>query len=125
MLLVEFDHELMNKHKNTTSNERGVAITLLVDHIHSIPVRHIIVTLGRLSHWQLKIPRVVQQLRSRSRFLFLYLDALFEKDAHLISDFADILVELYAEYASAKLIDFLRASSYYNLEAVIPFLHCT
>lgn len=61
---------------------------------------------------------MVQQLRSRSRFLFLYLDALFEKDAHLISDFADMLVELYAEYAPAKLIDFLRASSYYNLEAV-------
>ncbi|KAH9049599.1 hypothetical protein EDB84DRAFT_1585412 [Lactarius hengduanensis] len=100
LLLVEFDHELMNKHKDTESNERGVAITLLVDHIHSIP-----------------IPRVVQQLRSRSRFLFLYLDALFEKDAHLISDFADMLVELYAEYAPAKLIDFLRASSYYNLEA--------
>lgn len=100
LLLVEFDHELMNKHKNAESNERGVAITLLVDHIHSIP-----------------IPRVVQQLRSRSRFLFLYLDALFEKDAHLISDFADMLVELYAEYAPAKLIDFLRASSYYNLEA--------
>lgn len=40
LLLVEFDHELMNKHKNIESNERGVAITLLVDHIHSIPVRH-------------------------------------------------------------------------------------
>lgn len=62
--------------------------------------------------------RVVQQLRSRSRFLFLYLDALFEKDAHLISDFADTLVELYAEHAPVKLIDFLRASSYYSLEAV-------
>jgi vacuolar protein sorting-associated protein 41 len=60
----------------------------------------------------------VQQLRSRSRFLFLYLDALFEKDAHLISDLADTLVDLYAEHAQAKLIDFLRASSHYNLEAV-------
>jgi len=60
----------------------------------------------------------VQQLRSRSRFLFLYLDALFEKDAHFISDFADTLVELYAEHAPVKLIDFLRASSYYGLEAV-------
>jgi len=60
----------------------------------------------------------VQQLRSRSRFLFLYLDALFEKDAHLIVDFADTLVELYAEHAPAKLIDFLRASSDYGLEAV-------
>ncbi|KAH9994131.1 vacuolar assembling protein VPS41 [Russula compacta] len=100
LLLVEFDHELMNKEKSVGPNERGVAITLLVDHIHSIP-----------------IARVVQQLRSRSRFLFLYLDALFEKDAYLISDFADTLVELYAEHAPAKLIDFLRASSYYNLEA--------
>jgi hypothetical protein len=100
LLLVEFDHELMNKQKSADLNERGIAITLLVDHIHSIP-----------------IPRVVQQLRSRSRFLFLYLDALFEKDAHLISDFADTLVELYAEHAPAKLIDFLRASSYYSLEA--------
>ena len=60
----------------------------------------------------------MQQLRSRTRFLFLYLDALFEKDAHLIADFADTLVELYAEHAPAKLIDFLRASSYYSLEAV-------
>ena len=60
----------------------------------------------------------MQQLRSRSRFLFLYLDALFEKDAHLIADFADTLVELNAEHAPAKLIDFLRASSYYSLEAV-------
>ncbi|KAI9513211.1 hypothetical protein F5148DRAFT_972283 [Russula earlei] len=100
LLLVEFDHELMSKQKGADLNERGVAITLLVDHIHSIP-----------------IARVVQQLRSRSRFLFLYLDALFEKDAHLISDFADTLVELYAEHAPAKLVDFLRASSYYGLEA--------
>ena len=60
----------------------------------------------------------MQQLRSRSRFLFLYLDALFERDAYLISDFADTLVELYAEHAPAKLVDFLRASSSYNLEAV-------
>jgi len=65
-----------------------------------------------------KIARVVQQLRSRSRFLFLYLDALFEKDVHLIAPFADTLVELYAEHAPAKLVDFLRASSYYSLEAV-------
>ena len=60
----------------------------------------------------------MQQLRSRSRFLFLYLDALFEKDPYLISGFADTLVGLYAEHAPAKLIDFLRASSYYSLEAV-------
>jgi hypothetical protein len=40
LLLVEFDHDLMSKEKRDADpNERGVAITLLVDHIHSIPVR--------------------------------------------------------------------------------------
>ena len=34
LLLVEFDHELMNKEKSADLNERGIAITLLVDHIH-------------------------------------------------------------------------------------------
>jgi vacuolar protein sorting-associated protein 41 len=119
LLLVEFDHELMSKQKGVDPNERGAAITLLVDHFHSIPVRCFHCLLHR-SHplRRAKIARVVQQLRSRSRFLFLYLDALFAKDAYLISDFADTLVELYAEHAPAKLVDFLRASSSYNLEAV-------
>jgi hypothetical protein len=118
LLLVEFDHELMSKQESADPNERGIAITLLVDHIHSIPVRHITVLLMvQISH-SAQIARVVQQLRSRSRFLFLYLNALFEKDTHLISDFADTLVELYAEHAPTKLIDFLRASSYYSLETV-------
>ena len=68
---------------------------------------------------RVKIARVVQQSRSRSRFLFLYLDALVRKRrAFNCSTFADTLVELYAEHAPAKLIDFLRASSYYSLEAV-------
>ncbi|KAI0315153.1 vacuolar assembling protein VPS41 [Amylostereum chailletii] len=103
LLLVEFDHELMEKRKQEGSpleDGRGAAITLLVDHTHSIP-----------------IARVIQQLESRPYFLFLYLDALFEKDPQLVSDFADIQVKLYAEYATSRLIDFLRASNYYNLEA--------
>ncbi|KAI0068486.1 vacuolar assembling protein VPS41 [Artomyces pyxidatus] len=103
LLLVEFDHELIEKRKkegNEVDDERGAAIRLLVDHTHSIP-----------------IARVVQQLQSRPYFLFLYLDALFEKDPHQAATFADPLVKLYAEYATPKLIDFLRASNYYNLEA--------
>jgi vacuolar protein sorting-associated protein 41 len=44
LLLVEFDHELMNKEVGADLNERGIAITLLVDHIHSIPVRHFLVS---------------------------------------------------------------------------------
>lgn len=43
LLLVEFDHELMNKENSAGLNERGIAITLLVDHTHSIPVRHFLV----------------------------------------------------------------------------------
>lgn len=45
LLLVEFDHELMNKEEGADLNERGVAITLLVDHIHSIPVRRFLIFL--------------------------------------------------------------------------------
>lgn len=33
-------------------------------------------------------------------------------------DILEIQVKLYAEFATHKLLDFLRASSYYNLEAV-------
>jgi hypothetical protein len=41
LLLVEFDHELMERRKKeglAVYEERNDAITLLVDHIHSIPV---------------------------------------------------------------------------------------
>ena len=78
----------------------------------------------------------MQQLQPRQYYLHLYLDALFLKDTHLTSDFADLQVsipwpivvylltscrpqvKLYAEYAPKRLIDFLRASNYYNLEQV-------
>ncbi|KAH7909052.1 hypothetical protein BJ138DRAFT_1090147 [Hygrophoropsis aurantiaca] len=76
------------------------AITLLVEHTHSIP-----------------IARVVQQLRPRPVYLFRYLDALAHKDPHLVADFADLQVTLFAEHAPARLIDYLRTSTYYNLEA--------
>jgi hypothetical protein len=45
LLLVEFDHDLRSKEVCADLNERGVAITLLVYHIHSIPVRHFHVSL--------------------------------------------------------------------------------
>ncbi|KAJ8501707.1 hypothetical protein ONZ51_g465 [Trametes cubensis] len=102
LLLVEFDRELREKRKEAgeeIDTEPISAITLLVDHIHSIP-----------------IGRVVQQLQSRPSYLYLYLDALFHKDPHLTYPYADTQVELYAEYAPKKLVDFLRASNYYNLE---------
>ncbi|KAJ7265984.1 vacuolar protein sorting-associated protein 41 [Mycena haematopus] len=100
LLLVEFDHELMEKRKQEGQPpEKSQAIVLLVDHIHSIPVG-----------------RVVQQLQSRPYFLFLYLDALMDKEPHMVSPFADVQVKLYAEFATPRLIDFLRASNDYNLE---------
>jgi len=71
----------------------------LVDNIHSIP-----------------ITRVVQQLTKKPYYLFLYLDSLFIQDSHLVAEFADMQVKLYAEYALPRLIDFLRASNYYSLE---------
>lgn len=42
LLLVEFDHELMEKRRKEGEDvrpEQSKAIELLVDHIHSIPVR--------------------------------------------------------------------------------------
>ncbi len=42
LLLVEFDHELMEKRKKAGEDVdpgQSAAIALLVDHIHSIPVR--------------------------------------------------------------------------------------
>ncbi|KAI0672661.1 vacuolar protein sorting-associated protein 41 [Trametes maxima] len=102
LLLVEFDQELREKRKRDgeeVDTDPVGAITLLVDHIHSIP-----------------IGRVVQQLQARPAYLYLYLDALFHKDPHLTSIYADIQVKLYAEYSPRRLIDFLRASNYYSLE---------
>lgn len=70
------------------------AITLLVDHIHSIPVRLPFCTMGIITedNGLVQIGRVVQQLQNRPYYLFLYLDALVGKDPHLVSDFADLQV---------------------------------
>ncbi|KAF8882653.1 vacuolar assembling protein VPS41 [Mucidula mucida] len=102
LLLVEFDHELMRKREEageTIEDGKSDAITLLVDNIHSIPVE-----------------RVVRQLESQPRYLFLYLDALFTRDSHLVAQHADKLLKLYSEYSRPRLIDFLRASTDYSLE---------
>ncbi len=60
----------------------------------------------------------MQQLQSRPFYLYLYLNALFQKDPSLTFAYADTQVRLYAEYAPRRLIDFLRASNYYSLEEV-------
>ncbi|GAA5842868.1 hypothetical protein JCM3766R1_005688 [Sporobolomyces carnicolor] len=114
LLLIEFDQELQ-KHREQAAagncgtseakthkgddSQHGNAVDLLVDHTHSIP-----------------IPRVIAQLQDHRHYLYLYLDALFDKDPHLAFDYSDLQVDLYAEYNAAKLMDFLRASNYYSLE---------
>ncbi|ORY90935.1 hypothetical protein BCR35DRAFT_275010 [Leucosporidium creatinivorum] len=113
LLLIEFDQDIQLQRSRESSAatggkekklakplaRHGTAIDLLVDHTHSIP-----------------IPRVVSQLQSHRQYLFLYLDALFDKDPHLAFDYSDLQVDLYAEYDANKLMDFLRASNYYSLE---------
>ncbi|KDN51156.1 hypothetical protein RSAG8_00785, partial [Rhizoctonia solani AG-8 WAC10335] len=108
LLLVEFDQELEEKRRVQGDGEGvdftkppvpGTAIQLLVENTHAIPIN-----------------RVVQQLQSNRYFLYLYLAALFEEDPQHVSDYADVQVELFAQFAPDRLIDFLRGSSYYNLE---------
>jgi hypothetical protein len=36
-----------------------------------------------------QIHHVVEQLEPRPEFLFVYLDALFRQDPHIVADFAD------------------------------------
>ncbi|GAA5979343.1 hypothetical protein JCM10908_002888 [Rhodotorula pacifica] len=101
--LIEFDEELRRDGREKELPEKtsphGIAVDLLVDHTHSIP-----------------IPRVIAQLQDHRKYLFFYLDALFDKDPHLAFDYSDLQVDLYAEYKPGKLMDFLRASNYYSLE---------
>ncbi|CAE6469171.1 unnamed protein product [Rhizoctonia solani] len=114
LLLVEFDQELEEKRRSQGDGE-GVdftkpavprtAIQLLVENTHAIPIN-----------------RVVQQLQSNRFFLYLYLAALFEEDPQHASEYADVQVELFAQFAPDRLIEFLRASSYYNLE--VAFTIC-
>ncbi|KAG8920361.1 Vacuolar protein sorting-associated protein 41, partial [Tulasnella sp. 408] len=121
LLLMEFDQELEKQKKQEEGpaiqniatplsptftldkgkgkeKERSKAVALLVDHTYAIPVA-----------------RVVQQLQVRPYYLYLYLDALFDKDPYLAADFSDEQVQLYADYEPGRLIDFLRASNYYSL----------
>ncbi|KAF9266084.1 vacuolar assembling protein VPS41 [Marasmius fiardii PR-910] len=108
--LIEFDHELREKRRREREEksepleeeERSEAIELLVDNVHSIP-----------------IVRVVKQLQTSPKYLFLYLDAIMKVDPQLLAgfpDLQDLQVKLYADYARPRLIDYLRASTEYDLE---------
>ncbi|KAJ3880126.1 hypothetical protein F5051DRAFT_175299 [Lentinula edodes] len=101
--LVEFEFELdgrLNGEKDEDPPSKS--IRLLVDNIHSIPIN-----------------KVVSQLAPRPKYLFFYLDALVGKDPNLLSGsgFMNLQnLQLYADYARPRLIDFLRSSTDYDLE---------
>lgn len=53
----------------------------------------------------------------------MYLDSLFDKDPQFCLPYSDRLVQLYAEYDPDRLLPFLRASNFYDLEAALKI--CT
>ncbi|KAJ1019474.1 hypothetical protein NDA16_004591 [Ustilago loliicola] len=101
LLLIEFEEDLKTRRsQQATSSKHGAAIDLLVDHTYSIP-----------------IGRVISQLESHPRYLYMYLDALFDRDPQQVTPFCDLQVKLYAEYDAPRLMSYLRAmSSFYSFE---------
>ncbi|WRT70170.1 uncharacterized protein IL334_007164 [Kwoniella shivajii] len=101
LLLVQFDQERQvdKEEVQGDKSKHGAAIELLVDHTHSIP-----------------IDRVVLQLEEKPKYLYMYLDALFDKDPQYCLPYSDRMVELYAAFDLKRLMPFLRASNFYDLE---------
>jgi hypothetical protein len=62
---------------------------------------------------------VVKQLEVKPQYLYMYLDSLFDKDPQFSLPYSDRLVELYAEYDHERLMPFLRASNFYDLEKAL------
>ncbi|EPQ28250.1 uncharacterized protein PFL1_04077 [Pseudozyma flocculosa PF-1] len=110
LLLIEFEEDIRSRNEKdeqgqqkrsvAPASKHGAAIELLVDHTHSIPIH-----------------RVIKQLESEPRFLYMYLDALFDRDPQQVTSLSDLQVKLYAEYEYPKLMAYLRAmSSFYSFE---------
>ncbi|KAJ1821139.1 Vacuolar protein sorting-associated protein 41, partial [Coemansia sp. RSA 2599] len=62
---------------------------------------------------------VVKQLVAAPEHLHVYLHALRGRDAHLSAPFADLQLELYAEYDPQLLLSFLRTSSAYAFDRAL------
>ncbi|CAO3594593.1 unnamed protein product [Absidia cylindrospora] len=101
VLLMEFDQHLIKKdHDQQTKKLSAMpAVQLLVKNTEAM-----------------QPAKIVRQLRHHRHFLYIYLDALFDRDHHIGYEFHDLQVELYAEYDYPKLLDFLRTSHYISLE---------
>ena len=59
---------------------------------------------------------MVHQLEPKPKYLYMYLDSLFAKDPSTVLPYSDRMVELYAAYDHERLMPFLRASNFYDLE---------
>jgi hypothetical protein len=59
--------------------------------------------------------RIVSSLEGHPHHLHTYLDAVFQRDSQLGAPFHDRQIELYAQYAPSKLLDFLKASVTYDV----------
>ena len=66
---------------------------------------------------------MVKQLEVKPQYLYMYLDSLFDKDPQFCLPYSDRLVQLYAEYDPDRLLPFLRASNFYDLENALKI--CT
>ncbi|CAG2113369.1 unnamed protein product [Medioppia subpectinata] len=62
---------------------------------------------------------VVKKLKSKPQLLLTYLDHLVHKDPDVCAVHHGLLVELYAQYSSEKLMAFLRSSNHYQLEKAL------
>lgn len=98
LLLCQFEEELADmkgvKVAPGHGGRHGAAINLLVDHTHSIPVSSWVSRMRKteLTRSLSQINRVVAQLEGAPKFLYMYLDALFDRDPQLAVDFADLQV---------------------------------
>ncbi|KAJ8098222.1 hypothetical protein POJ06DRAFT_200648 [Lipomyces tetrasporus] len=101
-----------------------LTINLTFEELESAPVSIIreksaeavdLVVEGRL---ELLPEKVVEQVMKSGMevMAFLYLERLKEIDGFAAQGFADLQVNLYAEYDRSKLLDFLKKSNSYNLE---------
>ncbi|CCG84360.1 protein of unknown function [Taphrina deformans PYCC 5710] len=97
--LVLLDTPSLSEATSALSLSNPQAITLLVQHSHSIPTS-----------------KVVTQLRNRPALLYSYFRSLLSRDPHLATDYSDLQLELYAEYDREKLMELLKTTTTYSLE---------
>ncbi|KAJ2705268.1 Vacuolar protein sorting-associated protein 41 [Coemansia sp. IMI 203386] len=102
-LIMRYDDHMLNDN-NVQLSERSQAsgVQLLTDNTDAIPSAS-----------------VVKQLVKSPEHLHVYLHALRGRDTHLSAPFADLQLELYAEYDPHLLLGFLRTSSAYTFDRAL------